>query len=59
MSGDGEGGFRYVGLIDEIEINPDNRHYRFPKMKPGEDHHGGGSTTNGCPPSCGFGYCGR
>jgi hypothetical protein len=36
----GEGGFRYMGLIDQIEINDDNHIYRFPKMKPGEGHHG-------------------
>lgn len=37
---DGVGGFRYMGLIDEIEINHDGHVYRFPKMKPGEGHHG-------------------
>ena len=37
---EGPGGFRYLGLIDEIEINADIQPYRFPKMKPGEGHHG-------------------
>src|SRR5437762_3331621 len=36
----GLGGFRYFGLIDEIQLNADNQPYRFPKMKPGEGHHG-------------------
>ena len=38
----GEGAFRYLGLIDEIEINNDAHRYRHPKMKPGEGHHGEG-----------------
>lgn len=36
----GDGAFRYMGLIDEIEINNDGHSYRFPKMKPGEGTHG-------------------
>src|SRR5687768_11580524 len=36
----GAGAFRYMGLIDEIEINAHHTPYRFPKMKPGEGHHG-------------------
>ena len=37
---DGSGAFRFMGLIDEIEINNDGHSYRFPKMKPGEGTHG-------------------
>jgi len=37
---EGTGAFRYMGLIDEIEINNDGHTYRFPKMKPGEGTHG-------------------
>ena len=37
---EGTGAFRYMGLIDEIEINSDGHAYRFPEMKPGEGSHG-------------------
>jgi hypothetical protein len=37
---DGSGAFRYIGLVDEIEINNDGHSYRFPDMKPGEGTHG-------------------
>lgn len=46
---EGEGAFRYVGLIDEIEINNGGHRYRFPKMKPGEGHHGEGEHDERMP----------
>jgi len=36
----GTGAFRFMGLIDEIEINSDGHRYRDRKMKPGEGTHG-------------------
>lgn len=45
----GGGGYRYVGLIDEIEINRCGGHYREPKMKPGEGHHGEARTDERMP----------
>lgn len=36
----GVGGYRYVGLIDEIEINETNARYRDERMKPGRGEFG-------------------
>jgi hypothetical protein len=36
----GAGGYRFVGLIDEIEINDSNARYRDERMKPGRGESG-------------------
>lgn len=36
----GDGGFRYVGLVDEIETHDRRQKYRCERMKPGRGEHG-------------------
>lgn len=36
----GAGGYRFIGLIDEIEINDSNARYRDERMKPGRGEFG-------------------
>lgn len=40
VSAGNKGGFHFIGLIDEIEINENHQPYRFREMKPGEGIHG-------------------